>query len=156
VRWFGHGREEEREAQREAQEQEAREWLQAHETEKLARAAAREAQASQARGGGITHTGSEDITISGQAFGHGAEVRNVRQGEAGSHGGGRGGGPRQGERGGAEHSGHEGPYIVSTGSGSVNVNRSAVGNNIHMINYGDRESVVTEAPQAGQELEAGQ
>jgi hypothetical protein len=156
VKWFGRGQQE-REEQQQLREQEAQRWLDQHNAEKLERAAARAAQASQPQaGGGISHSGSEDLTISGQAFGQGAEVRNVPQGEVGGEGGDRGGGHRQASRGGAERGGHEGPYIVNTGGGQVNVQRSAVGHDIHMTNYGDRESVITEGPQAGQELEAGQ
>lgn len=156
MRWFGRD-EQEREAQQQAREQDAQRWLDRHNAEKQEQEAAREAQASQPQaGGGITHAGSEDLTITGQAFGQGAEVRNVPQGEAGGGSGGRSGRHRQASRGGAERGGHEGPYILNTGGGSVNVTRSAVGRDIHMTNYGDRESVVTEAPQTEQGLEAGQ
>jgi hypothetical protein len=153
MRWFGRGQQE-REEQQQAREQEAQRWLDKHNAEKQEQAAAREAQSSQPQaGGGIFHSGSEDLTITGQAFGQGAEVRTGPQ-ASGPGDGGSGGRREAGDRG--PRGGHEGPYILNTGGGSVNVQRSAVGRDIHMTNYGDRESVVTEAPQTEQGLEAGQ
>jgi hypothetical protein len=142
MRLFGRSREE-RERAAEVREQEAREWLDAHNAEKQARAEARAAQAS---GGGITHSGPGELNITGQAFGQGTEVRNVEAGSEGPGGPGRGGPGRAPEA----HRGHEGPYIVSTGSGTINVANSAVGNGIHLVNYAEPA-----APAAGQELEAG-
>jgi hypothetical protein len=47
---------------------------------------------------------------------------------------------------------------VNTGGGQINVQKSAVGHNVHLINYGDRESTIEHGPgpQADQGLEVGQ
>jgi hypothetical protein len=142
MRLFGRGREQEEQA-RQAREQEAREWLDAHNAEKQARAEARAAQAGQS---GITHSGPGELNISGQAFGQGAEVRTVEAGSEGPDGPGHDGAGRAPEA----HRGHDGPY-VSTGSGTINVANSAVGNGIHLVNYAEPEA----GPSAGPELEAG-
>lgn len=142
MRLFGRGREQEEQARQE-REQEAREWLDAHNAEKQARAAARAAQAS---GGGIIHSGPGELNITGQAFGQGAEVRTVEAGSEGPDGPGHDGAGRAPEA----HRGHDGPYIVSTGSGTINVANSAVGNGIHLINHAEPT-----APAAERELEAG-
>jgi hypothetical protein len=153
VKLFGRGQQE-REAERQEREQEAQRWLDEHNAEKQARAEVRAAQAGQPQTGGITHTGAEDISIIGQAFGHGAAVRNVAAGEAGGHGG-RGRGDAGDRQPSADN--HQGPLIVNTGGGQINVQKSAVGHNVHMINYGDRETTAEQAPQqAGRGLEAGQ